>query len=67
VKTASKATDALYKAVQEYVEECGGKLLAIGGVEVQQWPGDRPGKFRLAVVCLGTMQAPGTITEGGTD
>lgn len=45
--------DRLYRAVVNYVEAHGGKLLVIGGVEVQSMPGDRPGNFRIAVRCTG--------------
>lgn len=47
------ATSQLYRAVIRYVESKGGKLLVIGGVQVQEWPEDAAYKFRLAVGCLG--------------
>jgi hypothetical protein len=43
----------LYKAVQKYVEKGGGKLLVIGGIEIQEWPLDPPHVFRVGVRCLG--------------
>jgi hypothetical protein len=45
--------DQLYKAVHRYVERHGGNLIVIGGVEIQEWPGDVTGKFKIAVNCLG--------------
>lgn len=44
--------DRLYKAVANYIEKGGGKLVVIGGVELQDW-GEGIGKFRLAIRCLG--------------
>lgn len=46
-------TDRLYKAVANYVEKCGGKLILIGGVQIQQWPGDSEFKFTIGIPCLG--------------
>ena len=43
----------LYEAVARYVEHGKGKLLIIGGIEVQEWPGEPLGKFRVAISCLG--------------
>lgn len=45
--------DRLYKAVQNFVESRGGKLVVIGGVEVQKWPTDNEFVFRIAVKCMG--------------
>ena len=50
-----RETEVLYKAVEDYVEAKGGKLLAIGGIQVQQWPKDMKYNFRLAVRCTGQM------------
>lgn len=47
------ATDRLYKAVQNYVEKKGGKLVVIGGVTIQEWPEDRAMIFHVAVKCMG--------------
>lgn len=47
------ATDCLYNAVQNYVEKHGGKLVVVGGIEIQEWPTDPAFCFRLAVKCLG--------------
>ena len=45
--------DRLYKAVAHYVEKTGGKLVVIGGIQVQEWPGDGAHKFVLGIKCLG--------------
>lgn len=45
--------DRLYKAVAHYVEKTGGKLVVVGGVQVQEWPGEGPFKFVLGIKCLG--------------
>ena len=45
--------DKLYKAVQQYVENHGGKIVVIGGIEIQQWPEDSKMTFRVAVRCSG--------------
>lgn len=47
--------ELLYKAVQNYVEQNGGKLVVIGGITVQEWPQDNKGIFHVAVKCLGRM------------
>ena len=49
-----KGVDRLHKAVQNLVEKNGGKVLVIGGVEVQKWPEDFSLNFRIAVKCTGT-------------
>ena len=46
-------TMQLYRAVRRYVQSKGGALVMIGGVEVQEWPEDRNGMFRVAVRLLG--------------
>lgn len=43
----------LYRAVRRYVESQGGSVLAIGGIEIQEWPGEPKGKFRVAVRVTG--------------
>lgn len=45
--------DRLYKAVQHYVEKCSGKLVVIGGIQLQEWPQDNKHIFHVAVKCLG--------------
>lgn len=51
---AGRAPDMqLYRAVRRYVESLDGSIVVIGGIEVQEWPGDPQGKFRVAVNVLG--------------
>ena len=45
--------DRLYKAVAHYVEKNGGKLVVIGGIQVQEWPGEGAYKFTLGIKCMG--------------
>lgn len=47
-------TSQLYRAVIRYVESKGGRAVVIGGVQVQQWSGDRGLNFVLGVRCMGT-------------
>lgn len=49
----SRHVDRLYKAVANYVEKNGGKLVVIGGVQMQEWPADNPGVFHVSVKCMG--------------
>ncbi len=49
----SKDVDRLYKAIEHYVNQHGGNLIVIGGIEIQEWPGDVTGKFKVAINCLG--------------
>lgn len=46
-------TGQLYRAVRRYVEAKGGSILVIGGVQVEQWPGEGEFKFVLGVRCMG--------------
>lgn len=46
-------TMQLYRAVRRYVQSKGGSLLMIGGIEVQEWPGDGKAMYRVAVRLLG--------------
>jgi hypothetical protein len=43
----------LLRGVRRYVESLGGKILVIGGIEIQEWPSDNIGCFRLAVKWTG--------------
>lgn len=52
-KGNDKHIDALYKAVTRYVESRGGKLVVIGGIAVQHWPGDSTAVFHISVKCCG--------------
>jgi hypothetical protein len=47
--TCSAQIEALYKAVQKYVESGGGKLVVIGGIAIQEWPTDNPMVFHAVV------------------
>jgi len=55
--------DRLYSAVNKYVETGGGKILVIGGVDVQEWPQDNVGVFMVAIKCLG--RKPSFPTSNG--
>jgi hypothetical protein len=53
MKTATNETiGTLYAAVNQYVQDNGGKLFAIGGVQVQQMA---DGTFYVAVKCAGEL------------
>lgn len=52
-KKMDAATDRLYKAVANYVEKKGGKLVVIGGIQLQEWPGDPAMVFHVSVKCMG--------------
>jgi hypothetical protein len=43
----------LYRAVARYVESNGGVIVAIGGIQIQEWPDDGKFKFTVAVKCAG--------------
>lgn len=43
----------LYDALDNYVTKLGGKIVIIGGVEVQEWPNDPKHSFRMAIKCVG--------------
>jgi hypothetical protein len=47
------AIERLYKAVANYVEKNGGKIVVIGGIQLQEWPDGKKGSFSIAVKCLG--------------
>ncbi|HEY4281467.1 MAG TPA: hypothetical protein VGM62_00275 [Chthoniobacterales bacterium] len=48
-------TGNLYEAVAQYVENNGGSIIVVGGIEIQQWPHDPKGKYRVAVSLLGAI------------
>jgi len=52
-RSLSKPTSALYKAVENYVKSKGGNLVVIGGIQIQQWPGDGEYKFTVGIQCVG--------------
>jgi hypothetical protein len=58
-RLALRSTEAqignLYEAVAQYIEKNGGSVIVIGGIEIQQWPHDPMGKFRVAVSLLGKI------------
>ena len=43
----------LYKAVAHYVKKRGGSVFVAGGIQIQEWPGERPGNFTVAIKCTG--------------
>lgn len=47
------AEDQLYEAVRRWVEENGGKLVVVGGIELHSDPWDSEFKFKIAVRCTG--------------
>lgn len=61
IKKEDDDTDKLYKAVQNYIEGRGGKLLIIGGVEIIEMPDDNKGIFHFAIKCMG--KRPEKINE----
>lgn len=48
-------TGNLYEAVAQYVESNGGSVIVVGGIEIQQWPHDPKGKYRVAISLLGAI------------
>lgn len=54
-------TSQLYRAVRRYVESKGGSILVIGGVQVEQWPGDGEFKFVVGIRCMGRKPKPPTV------
>ena len=46
-------TDKLYSAIRKYIENRGGKVIVIGGVEIAQYPGDRDFTYYIAVKITG--------------
>lgn len=49
----SPATDALLRAVGEYVKAHGGEVVVAGPVHLARWPGDMPSEFTIGIKCLG--------------
>lgn len=45
--------DALYLAVQQYVENRSGKVVAVGGIQVIEWPGDGEHRFTVGIKVTG--------------
>jgi hypothetical protein len=49
-----KATiEAMYRAVQKYVEMRGGTVIVASGPDVMQWASDRKLNYTIAVRCTG--------------
>lgn len=48
-----KHVDRLYKAVAAYVKASGGNVAVIGGIQVQQFPGERAYNFTIGIKCTG--------------
>lgn len=46
-------TGKLYKAIQEYIEGRGGKVLVIGGVQILHYPGDPKYKYFISIQFTG--------------
>lgn len=47
------AQDILIDAAAKYIQSKGGKVVVIGGIEIQRWPDDPEFNFRLAIHCTG--------------
>lgn len=63
LRGCSPDVQQLYRAIQNYVEVHGGKLIVVGGIQVQEWPNDGMGKFEIAVKCLGRKPVFHTLKE----
>lgn len=56
----------LYRGVRRYVKSLGGSVFGIGGIEIQEWPGDREFSYRVAVRVLGrrpTKRGTGPVRD----
>lgn len=51
--TGRRPSDALQRAVVKYIESRGGSVLVVGGIQIQQWPGEPSCNFTIAVKCTG--------------
>lgn len=51
--TGRKPSDALQRSVVRYIESRGGSVLVVGEIQIQQWPGELPCNFTIAVKCTG--------------
>lgn len=43
----------LYRAIAEYVEAHGGKVIIAEGIQIQEWPPYKENAFTVAVKCSG--------------
>lgn len=50
---ASDLVDDLYQVVRRYVENNGGVVLVVGGIQIVEWPSDNAGVFHVSVKCTG--------------
>jgi hypothetical protein len=64
IATGDVATNRLYEAVAAYVEKNGGSVVVIGGIQIQEWPGDGKFKFTVAVRCSGRRPVYATPEAG---
>lgn len=51
----------LYEAVEDYVRENNGKVIVVGGIQIQQFD-DKKFNFYVAVKCTGEL--PDFVTHG---
>ena len=51
--TGRDPTSQLYRAILRYVKSKGGSIMVIGGVQIEQWPGDGELKYVVGVRCMG--------------
>lgn len=53
MKRKKDSLDKLYDSVVEYIEQKGGKVVVIGGVEIARYPGDLEHNFLLSIRVTG--------------
>jgi len=56
-------TSQLYRAIIRYVESRKGSIIVIGGVQIEQWPGDGEFKYVVGVRCMGRKPMPPTTVK----
>jgi len=52
-EVAKRDVMRLYKAVSNYVEKAGGRVVVAGGIQIQTWPTDKEYQFTVAIKCTG--------------
>ena len=57
------AISQLFRAVERYVAGNGGNVIVIGGIQIQEWPGE-PHYFYVAVKCTGQVPKFAERAEG---
>lgn len=62
--TGRDPTSQLYRAIIRYVESKKGSIIVIGGVQIEQWPGEGEFKYVVGVRCLGRRPS---FPEGKTE